>query len=222
MKITNEKSAKKMEIVNHKIEQYLRELFPINDPVLKKMEERYKNLNFPSVGPLVGQLLHQLVIMTRARHIFEMGSGFGYSALWMAKALPPDGKITCTDMNKENKLLAEQYFKEAGEFHKLDFRVGNAINILSQEKQQFDVIFCDIDKESYPKAFQLAMNKLRVGGILVTDNVLWRGQVADPQRNDSATTGVKEYNRLISTSPNVISTIIPIRDGVAISLKTSE
>ncbi len=211
-----------MDIVHPDIEKYLTELFPIKDPVLRKMEDHYRSFNFPSVGPLVGQLLHQLVKMVNARIVFEMGSGFGYSALWMAKALPSNGKIICTDMKEDNKRLAHEYFKEAGEEHKLDFRIGNAIDILSRESGPFDVIFCDIEKESYPQAFELSLKKLRVGGLLLTDNVLWHGRVTDQSSNDSATRSILEFNRLISTTPTVISTIIPLRDGLSITVKIKE
>ncbi len=208
-----------MDILNPKIEEYLLQLFPINDPVLKKMEERYKISNFPSVGPLIGQFLHQLTIMTKAYRVFEMGSGFGYSALWIAKALPPDGKIICTDLSEENKQLAEKYFKAAGELHKLDFRIGNAIEILEKEQEPLDIIFCDIEKEYYPRAFKIALSKLKQGGLLLADNVLWKGRITDPRINDQATKGVKKFNQLISTTENVASVIIPIRDGLSVTIK---
>jgi predicted O-methyltransferase YrrM len=214
-----------MDITNPEIEKYLTDLIPDRDEVLLEMERIGRAREFPIVGPLVGRLLYQMVRLTGARKIFEMGSGFGYSAYWMAKAMihredaSSGGKIICTDGKAENARQAMEFFKRGGIAEYIDFRVGDALSILDATQDTFDLIFNDIDKESYPLAFEKVMNKLRIGGLLITDNVLWYGRVLDPKAPDASTRGVQEYNRLIYRSDALISNIIPIRDGVAISLK---
>jgi predicted O-methyltransferase YrrM len=214
-----------MDITNPEIEKYLTDLIPDRDEVLLEMEKIGYTRGFPIVGPLVGRLLYQMVRLTGARKIFEMGSGFGYSAYWMAKAMnhrgggSSGGKIICTDGKAENARQAMEFFKRGGVADYIDFRVGDAITILEATQDTFDLIFNDIDKESYPLAFEKALKKLRTGGLLITDNVLWYGRVLDPKAPDASTRGVQEYNRLIYRSEALISNIIPIRDGVAISLK---
>ncbi|MEM2889851.1 MAG: O-methyltransferase [Candidatus Hadarchaeum sp.] len=214
-----------MDITNPEIEKYLTDLIPDRDEVLLEMEKIGYTREFPIVGPLVGRLLYQMVRLTGARKIFEMGSGFGYSAYWMAKAMSHRGdassgsKIICTDGKAENARQAMEFFKRGGVADYIDFRVGDAIAILDAAQDTFDLIFNDIDKESYPLAFEKAMKKLRTGGLLITDNVLWYGRVLDPKAPDASTRGVQEYNRLIYRSEAFISNIIPIRDGVALSLK---
>lgn len=214
-----------MDITNPEIEKYLTDLIPDRDEVLLEMERIGRAREFPIIGPLVGRLLYQMVKLTGARKIFEMGSGFGYSAYWMAKAMShredasSGGKIICTDGKAENARQAMEFFKRGGIAEYIDFRVGDALSILDATQDTFDLIFNDIDKESYPLAFEKAMKKLRIGGLLITDNVLWYGRVLDPKAPDASTRGVQEYNRLIYHSNALISNIIPIRDGVAISLK---
>jgi predicted O-methyltransferase YrrM len=216
-----------VDIVHPDIEKYLTDLIPNRDEVLVEMEKIGYTRGFPIIGPLVGRLLYQMVILIGAKKIFEMGSGFGYSAYWMAKAMnqipesAASGKIICTDGKAENAKQAMEFFKRGGIADKIDFRIGDAVSILDSTQDTFDLIFNDIDKQEYPLAFEKAMKKLRKGGLLITDNVLWSGRVLDLKTTDASTRSVQEYNRLINTSDTVISNIIPIRDGVSISLKIS-
>jgi len=180
------------------------------------MEEYAKERDFPIIGPLVGNFLMQYAVLSRANRILELGSGFGYSALWFAKANPEE--IICTDSSEEKKNMALDFFKRSGT-KKIKFIVGDALEILDQLKGDFDIIFCDIDKEAYPLAFQQSIPRLRKGGLLLTDNTLWYGRVLELKPDRSSTEGVKEYNRLASTDSRVISTIIPIRDGLSVSIK---
>jgi len=210
-----------MDIANPDIEKYLTDLIPDRDEVLLEMEKIGYARGFPIVGPLAGRLLYQMVVLLGAKKIFEMGSGFGYSAYWMAKGLSPGGKIICTDGKEENAQQAAEFFKRGGILEKIEFKVGDAVRILDATPDTFDLIFNDIDKEAYPLAFEAAMKKLRKGGLLITDNVLWYGRVLDAKAPDASTRGVQEYTRLIYSSKALISNIIPIRDGVSISLKIS-
>lgn len=180
------------------------------------MEEYAKENEFPIIGPLVGNFLMQYAILSRADRILELGSGFGYSALWFAKANPKE--IICTDSSEEKKNMALDFFKRSGTKN-IKFIVGDALEILDQLKGDFNIIFCDIDKEDYPLAFQRSIPRLKKGGLLLTDNTLWYGRILESKPDRTSTKGVKEYNKLIFSDSRVISTIIPIRDGLSVSLK---
>ncbi|MEW5975449.1 MAG: O-methyltransferase [Acidobacteriota bacterium] len=207
-----------MELVHPDIDRYLNSLIPARDDVLQEMEQQGKDRGFPIIGPLVGRLLCQLAQLTQAGRIFELGSGFGYSAVWFSKGIRPGGRIICTDGSHENALAANHFFQKAGIESMVDYRVGDALSLLDQEPGPFDLILNDIDKEEYPQAFQKAVPKLRKGGLLITDNVLWHGRVVSGDAQPS-TQGVLEFNRLAHSSPEVHTTVIPLRDGVALSLK---
>lgn len=207
-----------MDIVNPAIEQYMLNLDPVTDPILRDMQDYAAPRNFPIVGPLVGRVLYQLALISGARRIFEMGSGFGYSAYWFAQALGPNGEIICTDGSADNARRAMSSFENAGLAAKIRFEVGNALDIIDRVPGEFDIIFNDIDKEYYPEAFRKALPRLRRGGLMITDNVLWSGSVV-VEDNRPSTAGVREYNRLIFSNPQVRSSILPIRDGVALSVK---
>lgn len=207
-----------MDIVNPAIENYLHDLDPVRDPILLDMQAYAAPRNFPIVGPLVGRVLQQLALISGAQRIFEMGSGFGYSAYWFAQALGPQGRVYCTDGSAENARRAQDYFARAGLSAKLHFEVGDALAIIDQVPGEFDIIFNDIDKEYYPRAFHQAWPRLRRGGLLITDNVLWHGSVVT-QDDRPSTAGVREFTRLIFNSPQLVSSILPLRDGVSVSVK---
>lgn len=211
-----------MEIINPLLENYLYDLArqqePFAHPVLREMESYAQEITFPSIGPLVGRLLYQLTLISGAKRILELGSGFGYSAFFFAKATGQDGRIICTDTSLENRTLAYHYLTRAGVDEKVDFRVGNALDIIDHLGGEFDIIFNDIDKHYYPQVAENAIPRLRKGGLLISDNTLWYGKVIG-EGNEPSTEGVKEYNRLIFSHPSLISSIIPLRDGVSLSIK---
>jgi caffeoyl-CoA O-methyltransferase len=186
--------------------------------VLQKMEDYAQKNDFPIVGPLVGRFLRQMALATGARRIFEMGSGYGYSAIWFAGGLAAGGKITCTDGSEANKSRALEHFRAAGFADRIEFQVGDARDILKKFDGPFDIIFNDIDKEQYPDAFALAVPRLRKGGFYITDNVLWSGRILDGDNNTS-TKGVIEHNRLLFKADNLLSSIIPIRDGLGLAIR---
>ncbi len=207
-----------MDIVNREIEQYLYDLGRPKDAVLLEMERLAEPRNFPIVGPLVGRFLYQLVLISGARRVFEMGSGFGYSAYWFALALPEDGRVICTDGSSENARLAREFFARSRMEPKLEFHVGDAVEIIDKVPGEFDIIFVDIDKEKYPRAFEKALPRLKKGGLLITDNVLWHGAVVSGER-DEATRGILEYTRLLYNTEGLFTSILPLRDGVSVSVK---
>ena len=223
----------RLDVLHPSIDEYLLEVIPERDEVLTEMEVYARENRFPIVGPLVGRVLHQLVLLTNPTRIFEMGSGFGYSAYWMAKALrQPEASIICTDGSQENADRAAGYLARGGIANRIDYRVGNALEIINETEGDFDIIYNDIDKDGYPEAFRKAIPRLKSGGLFITDNMLWLGRVvtydtdADVQGLDeeeqwvhNTTVGVKELTRLLYSSPDVFTTIIPLRDGVSVAIK---
>ena len=175
--------------------------------------------NFPIVGPTAGSFLHQMVLLTNPKRIFEMGSGFGYSAYWMAKALnDPEAKIICTEGATKNATRATSYFERGGIADKIDFKIGNALEIIEETTGFFDIIYNDIDKHEYPIAFQKAIPRLRKGGMFITDNLIWNGRVMGKD-NEPSTVGVRELTRLLYESDQFFTTIVPLRDGLAVAIK---
>jgi predicted O-methyltransferase YrrM len=209
-----------MEILNPHIERYLAEIIPERDPVLSDMEEFAAAREFPIIGPLVGRLLYICARSMQAKRILEMGSGFGYSAYWFAKAIGKDGLVICTDGSAENASRAQEYFKRGRIAERVEFHVGNALTIVDSLKGEFDIIFIDIDKHQYPKALKKAVPRLRTGGLLIADNVLWSGKILD-KKPDAATAGIITFNRMIYASKELLTSIVPLRDGVSISVKVS-
>lgn len=207
-----------MDIITPSISQYLQRLSPSTDPVLEKMEELAERTNFPIVGPQVGALLGLLTRSLNAQRIFEVGSGFGYSALWFARHSSDTTAITCTEFKEVNVERGMRFLKEAGLADRVRYHQGDGIALLQEETQIFDIIFNDADKQQYPLVLETALPKLRTGGLLITDNALWKGKVAGDHRDD-ATQGVHTYNQHIMTNPTLLSVILPIRDGVAVSMK---
>ncbi len=207
-----------MEIVNPKLEKYIFDLLPKQNEVLEEMYQYGIERDFPLIGPLCGQFLRQMALVTRAKRVFEMGSGYGYSAVWFATGMPEDGKIICTDGDPENRERAMAYFKRLGIEHKIEFHVGMAQDILRRYDGPFDIIFNDVDKEQYPETLDIAIPRLRSGGLFITDNGLWDGKVIDPV-GDIYTQGVKKFNQLSFSRADLVTMIVPLRDGLVVSVK---
>jgi predicted O-methyltransferase YrrM len=182
------------------------------------LEAYAAELRFPIVGPLVGNYFAQLAALTGARRIMELGSGFGYSALWFASVLPPDGEIICTDGDDANRLRAEEAFTRVGVADSIQFHTGDALTVFASIDGDFDIIFCDIDKHGYPDAWRAALPRLRPGGVLVFDNALWSGRMLEGDET-ADTLGVIELNRLAFSSPDCRASLVPIRDGLLICTK---
>lgn len=208
-----------MEIIHPDLNKYLYSLLPARHAVLSEMEKLARDRDFPIIGPQVGRILFQYARLIGAKRIFELGSGFGYSALWFALALPEEGKVICTEAASNNIDLAEDFLKTAGLLQKVEFKRGDAIKILTQTAGPFDIILNDIDKHDYPRVLEVAVPKLRQGGLLITDNALWHGRIVAASAPDASTKGVLEYNRLAFSAKNLWTTILPVRDGLAVSLK---
>jgi caffeoyl-CoA O-methyltransferase len=206
-------------ILEKPVERYLYHRLPPRDAVLTEMEARARRQDIKIVGPAVGRLLALLVELTGARRIFEMGSAIGYSTIWLARAAGPRGRVYYTDGDPARLRDAREYFRRAGVSSRIDMQLGDAVRLLLQANGLFDIIFCDVDKHQYPAAFRAALPRLKRGGLLIADNVLWSGRVARPATRDS-TRAIQRFNRLIYSSPRLFPVIVPLRDGVAVCRKS--
>ena len=201
------------------VDDYLYALLPPRDEVLAEIEAEATRRKIPIVGPAVARFFQQLVMMTGAKTVFEMGSAVGYSTIWWARAVGDGGKVHYTDSDPKNAEQARRYFQRAGVADRIKVHIGDAIELLSEQKEKFDVVFNDIDKEEYPRVLRLVPPRLKKGGLFVTDNVLWSGRVAQPNPNEASTKAILEFNRQLYKSPDFYTTILPIRDGVAVAVK---
>ncbi len=210
-----------MDIVNPDIETYMAGLQTRHDePVLLEMEAEGRERDFPIVGRNVGVTLEVLARSIGAQRVMELGSGFGYSAYWFARAVGPSGEVHCTDGDPDNATKAETYLTRAGLWDRVTYHVGDAVEQMAGIEGSFDVVYDDIDKHGYPDAWRAARERVRVGGLYICDNVLWSGRVLDDQP-DRNTAAILEHNQLIADDERFVSTIVPTRDGVFVALRIS-
>ena len=202
------------------VDDYLYSMLPKRDAVLAEMEEYAGRHSVPIVGPAVARVLQQLALMINAKTVFELGSAIGYSTIWWAQAVGEKGRVIYTDGDSKNADRARRYFDRAGVSNRISLHTGDALEVLSEQKEQFDIIFNDVDKEDYPRVLRLVSPRLRKGGLFVTDNVLWSGRVAQKNPKEAQTKAILEFNRQLYKSEDFFTTILPIRDGLAVALKT--
>src|SRR5664279_724908 len=177
------------------LDQYIRDLVPPRDPVLAEMEAYAAQHDVPIVGPAVGSLLEILARSIGADRIFEMGSAIGYSTAFFARAVGRGGQVFYTDGDPANAERAGKYLDLMGFADRVTIKVGDAIASLEQTTGYFDVVFIDVDKDGYPAALKAAAPRVRRGGYLIADNVLWSGKVIDGEVRDPATEGIRHFNR---------------------------
>jgi predicted O-methyltransferase YrrM len=194
-------------------------MLPKRSEVLAEMEDHATKHDIPIVGPAVARVLQQLALTINAKTVFELGSAIGYSTIWWAQAVGEKGRVIYTDGDPKNAERARGYFARAGVSDRITVHTGDALEVLSEQKQQYDIIFNDVDKEDYPRVLRLVSPRLRKGGLFITDNVLWSGRVAEKNPKDSRTKAILEFNRLLYNSEDFYTTILPIRDGLAVGLK---
>ena len=214
-------------ITNEAVENYIYATLPARDAVLQEMEEQARQRKIPIVGPAVARMFYLLARSASAKTVFEMGSAIGYSTIWWARAVGEAGRVIYTDGDPKNAAEARGYFDRAGVADRIQVRTGDALEILSEQpSESFDIIFNDVDKEDYPRVFTLAVPRLKKGGLFVTDNVLWSGRVAYAAGNpglkadpDATTKSVVQFNQMLMESKELFTSIIPIRDGVSVSIK---
>jgi len=213
-----------LQIVHEDVERYMRTLQARHDePVLLAMEKEAEERGFPIIGRLVGVTIEVLARAIGARRVFELGSGYGYSAFWFSRAVGEAGEVHCTDGDPENEKKAADYLGRAGLWNRVRYHVGDAVDTLSAIEGEFDIVYDDIDKHGYPDAWRAARNRVRVGGLYICDNVLWSGRVTEEKPADDVRPGwteaIKEHNALIAADTDYLSTIVPTRDGVMVALR---
>ncbi|HXX58238.1 MAG TPA: O-methyltransferase [Thermodesulfovibrionales bacterium] len=207
-----------VKITAPKIQDYLMGLAREDDRRIIEMERIARDRSFPAVDRLVGQLLSLLTRMKKPRLVVELGSGFGYSAYWFARALER-GRVVLTDYDEENINYARETFRKAGFARRAEFRVGDAIEI-AREYRQIDILFIDIEKHQYFEAIRTLLPNLSRNALVIADNALWYGKVTGKKR-DRETQGIKKFNRFMSGHSDFLTTILPLRDGVLVAYKLS-
>jgi caffeoyl-CoA O-methyltransferase len=203
-------------ITDPRINDYLMKLAVEDDQYILEMERIAQKKDFPIVERLVGRLLFVLTELKKPKLIVELGSGFGYSSYWFAKALH-NGKVVLTDYREENIDYAKKLFKKAGLIRKAEFRVGEALEI-AKEYNNIDILFIDIEKYQYPEAVKTLLPNLNKNALIIADNTLWYGKVVGKNR-DKETLGIKKFNQYLFGNQDFMTTILPLRDGILIAYK---
>jgi len=208
-------------VIPEQIRNYLDSLVPERSAELKEMEAYALEHDFPIIGPACGHLCYLIARMTHARDIFELGSGFGYSTAFFAQAISENGggAVHHVVWDEELSQRARRHLGNMGYDDVVQYHMGEAVQTLGESDGQFDIVFNDIDKNAYPASLPVIESKLRTGGVLIIDNMLWSGRIFDDNDQAPDTAGVREFTRLITTSPNWITSLVPIRDGMIVALK---
>jgi predicted O-methyltransferase YrrM len=213
-------------IVPEPIEQYLATLNRLPDSVLKDIAEAGRQTELPLIDAEVGALLRVLATAVRATRILEIGTAIGYSGIWLAGALAPGGMLITLEAKPDRAKQARDNFARAGLADRANVMVGDSNLLLAKVSGPFDLIFQDGDKRLYSPMLDRLVDLLRPGGLLVTDNVLWSGEVVPgfvkaPQKDAEETRAIADYNNRLSAHPCLLTAIVPIRDGISISVKRS-
>lgn len=204
-----------------KTQEYLEILVPPREAEIQKMEEYAKKNGFPIIGPVCGYYCYQLARMIGAKSVFELGSGYGYSTAWFAKAVKENGGgvVHHTVWDDELSKQAAGHLSALGSDDVVKFHNAEAVETLQKTDGPFDIIFNDIDKEAYPTSLPVIKEKLRAGGILIIDNMLWSGRVWDETNKDKNTEAIRRFTRDITTDPDWIVSLVPMRDGMIVANK---
>jgi len=201
------------------VDAYLHRVTPKRDRTQAAMESYARKNDFPIIGPLVGRFLYQMALATKAKNILELGSGYGYSAYWFARATGSKGRIIMTDADDNNCRRAFQYFEQGKLQARLDYMVGDALDLAGQLDGPFDIILNDIDKEDYPKVINVAARLLKPGGLFITDNIIWSGRVFNSASKDASTRAVKAFTKKLYADRRFFTTVLPLRDGIAVATR---
>ncbi|MBU1948416.1 MAG: O-methyltransferase, partial [Candidatus Eisenbacteria bacterium] len=200
------------------IGQYLADLHQISDPVIEEMETTARRRHFPIVGSAVGRLLEISARLVNPRNVLELGSGFGYSAYWLARGMAPGAALTVTDHDTGNIEACKKNLSQFSKIFTIHFIQGDALEVLSASDVELDLVFCDVEKNLYPKVIDPIARRLRPGGLFLTDNTLWNGRVAEKEVDDT-TKAIQVFNRLMMRDARFQTALLPIRDGVAMAIR---
>ena len=211
-----------MEFLPPEIQQYSENHTSSESNLLQKItRDTFAKVLMPRMlsGNLQGQLLSVFSHMLQPKCILEIGTFTGYSAICLANGLTEGGKLITIDINEELEERVSAYFKEANLDHKIDYRIGDALAIIPELSNTFDLVFIDADKENYAAYYHLVINKVRSGGFIIADNVLWSGKVTDATKQDKDTLAVRAFNDLVQADNRVENILLPVRDGLMIARK---
>jgi len=203
------------------VQNYITSLVLPREAELIEMEDIAEKNDFPIIGPACGYYCYQLARMIGAKSVFELGSGYGYSTAWFAKAVSENGGgiVHHTVWEEELSERARRHLVKLGSADLVKFHVSEAVEALKKTDGPFDIIFNDIDKEAYPASLPFIKEKLRSGGLLIIDNMLWHGRIFDKKDTSPATQGVHEFTKQITNDPDWIVSLAPMRDGMIVAYK---
>jgi predicted O-methyltransferase YrrM len=204
-----------------KVQDYITSLVPPREPEMQEMEKYAEKHDFPIIGPACGYYCYQLARMLNAKSVFELGSGYGYSTAWFAKAVKENGGgvVHHTVWDEDLSKRAQGHLSKMGFDDLVQFHNAEAVETLRQTDGPFDIIFNDIDKEGYPDSLPVIKAKLRPGGILIIDNMLWSGRPFDSKNREKSTEAIRRFTHDITTDPDWIVSLTPMRDGMIVAYK---
>jgi caffeoyl-CoA O-methyltransferase len=209
-----------MNFIDQAVEQYAHDHTKPESELFRRLrEETFREMQYPQmqVGRLEGQFLKMLVRLVGARHVLEIGMFTGYSALMMAEGLPGDGHLITCDVNPQAEAIARRYFAESKHGHKIEVRMGPALETIKTLTEPLDLVFIDADKTNYPNYYEAVMPLVRAGGLIVADNVLWSGRVLQPE--DADTRAIVAFNERVQQDPRVDNVCLTVRDGMMLAWK---
>lgn len=210
-----------MKLLAEEIENYAARFSTAESAVLQELNrETHLNILMPQMlsGHIQGNFLKMMSQMIRPKTILEIGTFTGYSAICLAQGLQKNGKLYTIDINKELEAMCRSYFKKAGVENKIDYRIGNALDIIPNIDEQFDMVFIDADKINYSNYYNLVFDKVKSGGFIIADNVLWSGKVTQENKNKD-TQALHDYNTMVNNDNRVENYLVPIRDGLMVARK---
>lgn len=213
-----------MDFIDDSIQQYAEDHTSPESDLLKKINrDTHAKVLMPRMlsGHLQGRLLAMISQMIRPSVILEIGTYTGYSAICLAEGLKPSGKLITIDINEELESTVRNTFKTSAFHDRIDYRIGNAMDIIPTLKEQFDLVFIDADKENYGRYYDLVINHVPLGGYILADNVLWSGKVLD-EKPDKDTRAIQEFNRKVHMDSRIENVLLPIRDGIMLMRKVRD
>jgi caffeoyl-CoA O-methyltransferase len=213
-----------MDFINEDIVRYAEQHTTPESELLKKINrETHAEVLRPRMlsGHLQGRILSMISVMIGPSAILEIGTYTGYSALCMCEGLKKGGKLITLDVNEELESRVRKYFEKSDYNDRIDFRIGNAVEIIPKLAMKFDLVFIDADKENYSRYFDLVINSVNLGGYILADNVLWSGKVLDAQP-DKDTRAIQDFNAKVNADPRVENILLPVRDGIMMMRKIGE
>jgi predicted O-methyltransferase YrrM len=210
--------------VNEQLLAYAEQLFAPEDAALHEIRAMQRRAGLPdiAISPDQGKILLVLLRAIGARRVLEIGTLGGYSGVWMARALPPDGRLTTIEYDPRHAAVARDAFRRAGVSQRVDLLEGPAIDLLPALQPGYDAVFVDADKAPLEEYFRHAMRLLRPGGLLLCDNAFFNGRVTDPSDRAADIEGVRAFNRLAATDARLVTAVIPVRDGLVVGVKVAE